>query len=109
MKVYLGTSTPEQAVQAANQGDADALKGQQCEAAFYIGEWQVLHQNAAAAKPMFGAAASSCPAEYIEQASARWPIEEAAVSDQSRNRRKAFAALGLGLVLVPRRCIRWSM
>jgi tetratricopeptide (TPR) repeat protein len=70
MKVYLGTATPDQAVLAANQGGADALQGQKCEANFYIGEWQVLHQNAVAAKPMFEAAASSCPVGFIEQPAA---------------------------------------
>jgi lipoprotein NlpI len=72
INVFLGKSTPDQAAQAAALGDAKTQQGQTCEVNFYVGEWQLLHQNAAMAKPMLEAAASSCPHEFVE-----WPAANA--------------------------------
>ena len=66
IKVFLGTGTPDQAIQAAGQASPSVQQNQICEANFYVGEWQLLHQNAAAAKPMLQIAASNCPHDFVE-------------------------------------------
>ncbi len=60
VNLYLGKSTPEQVRAAA----ADA--SQNCEAAFYIGEYELLRRNNAAARDLFQEAANSCPQDFWE-------------------------------------------
>lgn len=43
---------------------------EQCEAAFYLGEWQVLRHNAAEAIVALRSAADTCPKSFVEYASA---------------------------------------
>lgn len=43
---------------------------EQCEAAFYLGEWQVLRHNAAEATAALRGAAETCPKSFVEYASA---------------------------------------
>ena len=50
-------------------------RNQTCEADFYVGEWQVLHANAALAKPLLQAAAANCPNDFIERAAAGAELE----------------------------------
>jgi tetratricopeptide (TPR) repeat protein len=66
VNVFLGKATPDQAIQAASQAGADLTQNQTCEANFYIGEWQLFHQNEALAKPMLQAAAANCPRDFVE-------------------------------------------
>jgi tetratricopeptide (TPR) repeat protein len=70
VRLLMGTTSPEAALQAANVGDAKVVPGQICEANFYIAQWYLLHKNAGAAKPMLQKAASSCPTDFVELRSA---------------------------------------
>ena len=64
--VFVGKSTPDQAIHAASAGGADLVQGQACEADFYVGEWQLLHGNADIAKRLLQAAAAKCPHDFVE-------------------------------------------
>lgn len=59
--LYLGEATPQQVRAASARGDAAAQKDQTCEAAFYIGEYELLRKNTAAAGSLFREAAKICP------------------------------------------------
>lgn len=59
--LYLGESTPQQVRAASARGDAAAQTDQTCEAAFYIGEYELLRNNTAAAGSLFREAAKICP------------------------------------------------
>jgi lipoprotein NlpI len=67
VKLYLGQSTPEAALKAADNPDPETAKNQICEANFYIGEWQLIHANAAAAAPMLQAARDNCIFDFVER------------------------------------------
>jgi lipoprotein NlpI len=58
--LYLGKRTVEQVRAETPKGDEDAQKEQACEATFYIGEYQLLRRNLAAAKPLFQEALKIC-------------------------------------------------
>jgi len=64
--LYLGQMTSEQVRTAAGQGDAKAQKDQGCEAAFYLGEYELLHKNSDRAKRLFQDAVDTCPHSFIE-------------------------------------------
>jgi lipoprotein NlpI len=66
VEVYLGKSTPDQLQQASRQGDAPDIKGQICQANFYLGEWQLAHNDVASAKVSLALAAGSCPPDFVE-------------------------------------------
>jgi lipoprotein NlpI len=59
--LYLDQATPQQVRAASARGDAAARKDQTCEAAFYIGEYELLRKNTAAAGSLFREAAKICP------------------------------------------------
>jgi lipoprotein NlpI len=63
--LYLGRLTPEQALSAATSAD------DRCEAAFYIAEWRLWHQEVAAARGGFAAALETCPHGFSEYEGAR--------------------------------------
>ncbi len=54
--------------------DVQNVVVRQCEADFYIGEWQLAHLNAAAAKSLFENALEKCPANFIERGAAKVEI-----------------------------------
>jgi lipoprotein NlpI len=58
--LYRGKAKPADVDAAASQGEAWTLPGQKCDADFYIGEWQLLLGDKAAAKLRLSSAASSC-------------------------------------------------
>jgi lipoprotein NlpI len=60
LDLYLGKATVQQVHVASTKGDAAAQKERQCEAAFYIGEYQLLAKNPAAAIPLFREAEQIC-------------------------------------------------
>ncbi len=66
VKLFLGTATPQDVEAAATSGDATSLQGQRCEAAFYVGEWYVLHGQTNAARDRFARAKSVCPHTFSE-------------------------------------------
>lgn len=59
--LYLGEATTQQVRSASARGDAATQKDQICEAAFYIGEYELLRKNTAAAGSLFREAAKICP------------------------------------------------
>lgn len=59
--LYLGEGTPQQVRAASARGNAATQKDQACEAAFYIGEYELLRKNMAAAGSLFQEAARICP------------------------------------------------
>lgn len=59
--LYLGEATPQQVRTASARGDAATQKDQTCEAAFYIGEYELLRNNTVAAGSLFREAAKICP------------------------------------------------
>jgi lipoprotein NlpI len=59
--LYLGEVTPQQVRAASARGDAAIQKDQGCEAAFYIGEYELLRKNTGAALSLFREAAKICP------------------------------------------------
>lgn len=63
---FLGESAQDAVFAAARQGDAGAIKGQICEANFYVGEWLLQRHDPGAAKPLMAKAASDCPTNFIE-------------------------------------------
>jgi lipoprotein NlpI len=74
---YQGHASEDDVNAAAGKGDARALKGQVCEANFYLAEWRKLHGEAAAARPLFQKAASDCPRVFIEWYAAQAELNHA--------------------------------
>lgn len=68
LAMYLGKVTPDH-VRAAVIGD-DMNKTQHCEAAFYIGEYELERNNLSDAKLLFQLTADQCPKERIEKKAA---------------------------------------
>ena len=64
--LFLGASSPADLRAASKAGDPDSLADQACEAAFYAGEYALLHGDQAGAKSLFTQAADSCPMADIE-------------------------------------------
>lgn len=64
-ELYLGRRTPDAALAASG------TEGERCEAQFYVGEWQVLKGDLAAAKATLKLAADMCPGTFIEALGAR--------------------------------------
>ena len=62
---FLGETSKEALLAAAEQGQARAIKGQVCEANFYVGEWLLQHHDQAA-KSLIGKAAGDCPINFVE-------------------------------------------
>jgi len=67
LDLYSGTSTVAAVMAAAQGGEADSRADHICEAAFYIGMWQVLHGDAAAGKVQLQNAAAQCSPQNIER------------------------------------------
>ena len=74
IRFFLGDIPQDTVFTAARQGDADATKGQICEANFYIGEWLMQRHDLAGAKPLMAKAASDCPTNFIEWSPAQMDL-----------------------------------
>jgi lipoprotein NlpI len=61
VNLYLGKITSGQARAASAGGDADTQIDRKCEAAFFIGEYELLRKEVATAKTQFQDALKSCP------------------------------------------------
>lgn len=64
INLFLGRSTLKQVVAAAATGDKSEQADNQCLAAFYLGEYDLLHKQAAAAKQSLQKAVAICPHSY---------------------------------------------
>ncbi len=71
LDLYLGRSRPEDALAAAEKGDAKMITGQRCEAAFYVAEWHLTQKDAIDVRPLLTQAATACPADYVEYTAAQ--------------------------------------
>ena len=69
MDFYRGKTTEEVVRAAAKE------PGQICEADFYLGEWQLLHGDKSAARPLLDKAASQCPRGFNEWQAAKSEIK----------------------------------
>jgi tetratricopeptide (TPR) repeat protein len=65
--LYEGTGSVEAMLRAATDSDARRQAEKRCEANFYGGAWSGLHRDTAGAQAMLGAAASGCPAYFVER------------------------------------------
>ncbi len=66
--LFLGSMTPDAVIAAAQSADDAATRtGEMCEADFYVGVYQNAKGDTNAAQPLLQAAASSCPADYLER------------------------------------------
>jgi tetratricopeptide (TPR) repeat protein len=64
-ELFLGRSDPAATLAAAQKPE------ERCEAQFYVGEWQLLKGDRAAARPHIEEAAGSCPKTFIEYTAAQ--------------------------------------
>jgi lipoprotein NlpI len=65
--LYSGTGSVEAVLKAAADSNAKRQAEKTCEANFYGGAWSGIHQDAAGAKAMLTAAATSCPPYFVER------------------------------------------
>jgi lipoprotein NlpI len=70
IRLYLGQATPDTVMQAVAADGADNSDRDECEAPFYLGEWQLQHKNKDAARALLRKAAAVCPLDYIERSAA---------------------------------------
>ena len=70
LDLFAGNTTPDTVMGREDEVDDDIKRGQDCEANFYIGEWQMVRKHADAALPLFKAAAKDCPENFIEYSAA---------------------------------------
>ena len=75
IQMFLGESTPQAVLAAADDRDAATKTGQLCEANFYIGELALQHGDKAEATRLFKLAAAGCPREFVEGPSANAELE----------------------------------
>ena len=66
LRLYLGQVTPTAVLAAANDANPATQRGQSCEANFFIAEWMLLHGATEDSLPLFRAAVSDCPRNYLE-------------------------------------------
>jgi lipoprotein NlpI len=71
IQYYLGTVSAEDVLAQSKQGDPAYLEDQACEAAFYIGEFNLVSGRAAVAQPYLTQAAETCPKSSAERDAAR--------------------------------------
>jgi len=76
--LYLGRGDAGSVFKAAQQGEARAQSDQQCEAAFYVGEWHLLHAEKAQALRLFEDAQRNCRKSFSESGGARAELDRLA-------------------------------
>jgi lipoprotein NlpI len=67
VKFLMGQARPEEVAAAANLGDPQKLVERVCDADFYVAEYDLAHNNEAAAKLGFQRAAEKCPFASFER------------------------------------------
>jgi lipoprotein NlpI len=65
IQLFLGKSTPDAVLQAASNKDKKTNAEQQCEAEFYIAEYDALHGQTSAASKGFRSVVDSCDKNYF--------------------------------------------
>ncbi|WXU24553.1 tetratricopeptide repeat protein [Bradyrhizobium sp. A5] len=74
INLFLGTKTPEQVLDAANDPDPNKRKGQVCEAHFYAAELALQRSSREEASRLFDLAAAECPKTFVEKQAADFEI-----------------------------------
>jgi len=67
VKFLMGQAKAQDVAAAANEGDPAKLTERVCDADFYVGEYELAHNNAAAARPLLERAAEKCPFASFER------------------------------------------
>lgn len=67
VKFLMGQAKREEVAAAANQGDPAKVVERVCDADFYVAEYDLAHNDAAAAKPLLQRAADKCPFASFER------------------------------------------
>jgi lipoprotein NlpI len=80
IRLYLGQMTPEAALAAADDPDADTKKGQICEANFYTGELDLRQGKKDEATRLFRLAVASCPKSFVEYDGAKAELKALGVA-----------------------------
>ncbi len=75
IELYLGRGDSGSVFKAAQQGDPRAQNDRQCEAAFYVGEWHLLHGQNAQALRFFEDAQRNCRKTFNESGGARAELD----------------------------------
>jgi lipoprotein NlpI len=83
IRFYLGRSTSDAVMAAANDFDVDTKKGQICEANFYIGEFLLQQGRKDEARSAFARAAADCPKGFTEYAAANAELKQLAPAGQA--------------------------
>jgi len=73
--LYLDQTTIEQVRAAAKQGSTEARANQNCEAAFYLGEYELLRKSSSTAKTLLQEAVNTCPKSFVEYVGAVAELE----------------------------------
>jgi lipoprotein NlpI len=76
ISLFLGKATPEQTRAAAAQGDPNTKPERDCDAPFYIAEYELQRQNLIVAKTLLQEAVNAC--------SHPWPEYDGAVTELKR-------------------------
>lgn len=74
INLFLGTKTPEQVLDAANDPDPRKRKGQLCEAHFYAAELTLQRGSREEALRLFDLAVADCPKTFIEKQAADFEL-----------------------------------
>jgi lipoprotein NlpI len=75
IQMFLGETTPQAVLAAADDRDATIKTGQLCEANFYVGELALQQGDKTEATRLFKLAAAGCPNEFVEGPSANAELE----------------------------------
>jgi lipoprotein NlpI len=75
IQMFLGETTPQAVLAAADDSDATTKTAQLCEANFYIGELALQRGDKAEATRVLKLAAASCPHDFVEGPSANAELE----------------------------------
>jgi lipoprotein NlpI len=67
VKFMMGQAKREEVASAANEGDPAKAVERVCDADFYVGEYDLAHNDAARAKPLLQHAADKCPFASFER------------------------------------------
>ncbi|HEY4485439.1 MAG TPA: hypothetical protein VI702_03825, partial [Nitrospiria bacterium] len=70
LALYLGQLTLDQVRSVVSRGDVTTQEEQNCQVAFYTGEYELQRKNEASAKPLLKQAADACKKDKIEQRAA---------------------------------------
>lgn len=84
VSLYLGKTTAAAVLAAADNVEADKRKGEQCEAAFYVGERLLGQGQKKEAAEKFHAALAVCPPNYIEVSGAKAELKNLGIDDSSK-------------------------